>query len=77
MTLPVSAEDIDGISGATITTNAVLEALDAIARANGLAADDEAGVPEDAEPAEAEAVVPQRPTQVRRSLKALPTGGTD
>lgn len=77
LTLPVSAEDIDGIAGATITTNAVLEALDAIARANGLAADDEAGVPEDAEPAEAEAVVPQRPTQVRRSLKALPTGGTD
>ena len=81
LTLPVSAEDIDGIAGATITTNAVLEALDTIARANGLAADDEAGMPEDAEPAdepaEADAVVPQRPTQVRRSLKALPTGGTD
>lgn len=81
LTLPVSAEDIDGIAGATITTNAVLEALDAIARANGLASDDAAGEPEEAEPAdepaEAESVAPQRMNQVRKSLKALPTGGKD
>lgn len=81
LTLPVSAEDIDGIAGATITTNAVLEALDAIARANGLMADEEAGEPEEAEPAdepaEVEAAVPQRMDQVRKSLKALPTGGKD